>query len=87
MLLFRSEEPGSESSDRQTQRRTGEHIDRWCKAWRLPRGAVLSIEQAWKLADAWYRDRMSPAWRRRTMDEAHELFRSLGLTSDFWRFS
>ena len=71
MLLFRSEE----------------HIDRWCKAWRLTRGGVLSIDQAWKLADAWYRERMSPNWRRRTVDEAHELFASLGLASDFWRFS
>ena len=71
MLLFRSEE----------------HIDSWCKAWRLSRGAVLSIDQTWKLADAWYRERMSPTFRRRTVDEAHELFGSLGLTSDFWRFS
>ena len=71
MLLFRSEE----------------HVDRWCNAWRLPRGGVLSIEQAWKLADAWYRARMSPTFRRRTVDEAHELFASLGLTSEFWRFS
>ena len=71
MLLFRSEE----------------HIDRWCKAWRLTRGGVLSIDQAWKLADAWYRERMSPTFRRRTVDEAHELFASLGLTSEFWRFS
>ena len=76
MLLFRSEEQCSE-----------EHVDHWCKAWRLARGATLSVEQAWQLADAWYRDRMSPNWRRRTVDEAHELFASLGLTSDFWRFS
>jgi hypothetical protein len=69
MLIFRSEE----------------HIEKWCKAWRLPFGAVLSLEQAWKLADAWYRDRLSPDWRRRTVDEAHALFRSLGLTSEFWR--
>jgi hypothetical protein len=47
----------------------------------------LSVEQAWKLADAWYRDRFSPDWRRRTVDEAHELFRSLGMTSDFWRLA
>jgi len=70
MLIFRSED----------------HIALWCKAWRLPRGATLSVELAWKLADAWYHDRMSPDWRR-TVDEAHELFRSLGLTSEFWRFS
>jgi len=71
MLIFRSEE----------------HIDRWCMTWRLARGATLSVEQAWRLAHAWYRDRMSPGWRRRTVDEAHALFRSLELTSDFWRFS
>jgi len=71
MLLFRSEE----------------HIDRWCAAWKLPRGATLTVEQAWKLADSWYRDRLSPDWRRRTVNEAHDLFSSLGLVSDFWRFS
>jgi hypothetical protein len=71
MLIFRSEE----------------HIEKWCKSWRLPLGAVLSLEQAWKLADSWYGDRLSPYWRRRTADEAHELFRSLALTSEFWRLA
>jgi hypothetical protein len=71
MLLFRSEE----------------HIENWCRAWKLPRGAILSVEQAWKLADAWYRDRMSPHWRRRTTDETHKLFHSLGLTSEFWHLA
>jgi hypothetical protein len=71
MLIFRSEE----------------HIERWCTAWRLPRGATLTVEQTWKLADAWYRDRLSSHWRRRTVDEAHALFSSLGLTSDFWQLA
>jgi Alkylmercury lyase len=71
MLIFRSEE----------------HIDKWCKAWRLPRGATLSLEQTWKLAESWYRDRRAPAWRRRTVDEAHAIFHSLGLTSEFWRLA
>jgi len=71
MLIFRSEE----------------HIDRWCKMWRLPRGATLIVEQTWSLADVWYRDRMDAGWRRRTVDETHEVFRPLGLTSAFWRFS
>jgi len=71
MLIFRSEE----------------HIDNWCRAWSLPRGATLTLEQTWKLADLWYRDRLSPDWRRRTVEEAHDLFRSLGLTSEFWRLA
>ena len=48
---------------------------------------MLNLDDAWKLATAWYYDRMSPDWRRRTADEAHALFASLGLTSDFWRLS
>jgi Alkylmercury lyase len=71
MLIFRSEE----------------HVEKWCKAWRLPHGAVLTVEQAWKLADAWYGDRISSDWRRRTVDEAHELFHSLGLAAEFWRLA
>ena len=59
MLLFRSEE----------------HIDRECAAWKLPRGATLTAEQASKLADSWYRERLSPDWRRRTVNEAHDLYR------------
>jgi hypothetical protein len=69
MLLFRSEE----------------HIDRWCETWRLPRGAVLSLETGWRLARAWYGpDRREPAWRRRTVDEIEPIFAQLGLTSPFW---
>lgn len=87
MLLFRAEEQGVKEWRQSEDREAEAHIDRWCASWRLPRGATLTVDAAWKLADAWYRDRMSPARRRRTVDEAHALFRSLGLTSDFWRFS
>jgi len=69
MLLFRSEE----------------HIDRWCAAWRLPRGAILTLGAGWRLAQAWLGpDRRDPAWRRRTVEEAEALFTKLELTSSFW---
>lgn len=69
MLLFRSEE----------------HIERWCRSWKLERGAVLTMEQAWRLAQAWYGpDRRHPGWRRKTVDEAEALFAELGFTSGFW---
>jgi|HubBroStandDraft_1064217.scaffolds.fasta_scaffold1632600_1 hypothetical protein len=71
MLLFRSEE----------------EMDRWCRAWNLPRGAILSPSICWALAHAWYQDRRDPMWRRRTVDEAHALFRQLGLTGDFWKLN
>lgn len=69
MLLFRSEE----------------HVDVWSKSRGLERGGTMTPDQAWRLADAWYADRMSPNWRRRTADEAQAVFDGLGLTGDFWR--
>ena len=69
MLFFRSEE----------------HVDRWCRQWNLAVGAVLSVDQAWRLAQAWYRqDRREPDWRRKTVEESEALFAELGLTSSFW---
>ncbi len=69
MLLFRSEE----------------HVDRWCKAWRLERGAILTLDQQWRFAQAWYSpDRRDPTWRRKTPDEAEAVFTELGFTGPFW---
>jgi hypothetical protein len=69
MLFFRSEE----------------HVEAWCNQWKMERGAILSIEQGWRLAQAWYgSDRSKPAWRRKTLDETEALFSELGLTSAFW---
>ena len=69
MLLFRSEE----------------HRERWSDSRGLGRGATLSLTVLWRLADIWYRDRMSPSWRRRTPDEAQAVFSDVGLTGDFWQ--
>lgn len=69
MLIFRSEE----------------HVDRWCEARDLPRGGVLTPEQGWRLAQAWYEDKLRPDWRRHTPEETEALLGRLGLTGDFWR--
>lgn len=71
MLLFRSEE----------------HLHRWLATANLPPGGLLTLTQIWDLARAWYgEDRRAPTWRRKTADEAHEIFTAIGLTSDFWKF-
>jgi hypothetical protein len=44
----------------------------------------MSTQQAWRLADLWYRDRADPHWRRRTADEAERVFESIGLSGTFW---
>jgi carboxypeptidase C (cathepsin A) len=68
MLLFRDEE----------------HVDRWCEAWDLARGATITPQQAWRLASGWYKDKVRPEWRRHTVDEAEMLLSSIGLTDAFW---
>ena len=69
MLFFRSEE----------------HVERWCRARGLEPGAVLTRDQIWELARAWYGSRMEPQWSRRTTEEAQQVFTDLGLTGPFWQ--
>ena len=68
MLLFRDEE----------------HVERWCTAREMPRGAVLTPEQCWRLACGWYKDKLNADWRRHTLDETEHLLGGLGLTGAFW---
>jgi hypothetical protein len=69
MLLFRSEA----------------HVAGWCRTWHLPRGAVLTLDQGWRLAKAWYGDRLAPNWKPKSTEQAEILLKSLGLHSKFWR--
>ena len=69
MLLFRSEE----------------HVDRWCSERDLQRGGMMTPNQCWDLADAWYRDRLDASYQRRSVDVAQALFDSIGLLGEFWR--
>jgi hypothetical protein len=71
MLFFRSEE----------------HVVRWSRAQAVPSGAILTRDQIWQLASAWYGDRMEPGWRRRSPAEAQRLFADLDLTGPFWQLS
>jgi hypothetical protein len=62
------------------------HVDRWCEQWQLPRGAILSLDTASRLAEAWFRaDRRAPQWTRPAVAEVEALFASLGLSGEFWR--
>ncbi len=65
--------------------RSEEHVERWCRSRRVARGAAFSTEQAWRLARAWYADRLSPDWRRATPEEAQAIFARIGLTGEFWQ--
>ena len=69
MLLFRSEE----------------HVERWCRTRGLPKRPLVSLEQLWELAVAWYSNRLTPEARRPMGTEIREIFDRLGLTDPFWR--
>jgi hypothetical protein len=51
----------------------------------MPRGELLPYEQVWKLAQLWYADRLSPAFKGRSLAEARQIFVQLGLVSPFWQ--
>jgi hypothetical protein len=69
MLLFRSEE----------------HVDRWCAARGIARGAMFTPEQMWRVAKPWFERRLAPDWRRFTADEAEAVFERADLTGEFWK--
>jgi hypothetical protein len=71
MLLFRSEE----------------HVRRWTERRGTSIGATLPLAQGWRLAEAWYEDRLTPDWTRKTPDEAQAVFDSIGLVGTFWQLS
>lgn len=68
MLLFRSEE----------------HVARWCTRRAMARGGTMTPEQAWRLARAWYADKLEAGWRRKTVEEAEAVFAEIGLSGSFW---
>jgi hypothetical protein len=53
----------------------------------VTRGALMTIPQAWELSLKWYGNRLAPDFRRPTIDDAHAIFASVGLTGPFWRLS
>jgi alkylmercury lyase-like protein len=69
MLFFRSEE----------------HLTVWLDDHKTSRGAVLTLEETWRLAKAWYVDRRDPAWRPRSREEAQAVLDGVGLTEPFWK--
>lgn len=70
MLIFRSEE----------------HLQNWCDARTLLRGATLTVDNVWALSQRWYADRLDPDFSGRTPAEVAQIFAELNLTGPFWQF-
>jgi hypothetical protein len=48
-------------------------------------GELVAIDTLQELARRWYGDRLSPAWRPRTLGESQAILDAVGLTGEFWR--
>ena len=51
----------------------------------MTRGAIVPLDQVWRLAHSWYANRLAEDWRPRTPEATEQLLSTLGLTGDFWR--
>ncbi len=68
MLFFRSEE----------------HVQRWCAEHGVPQRPIITLQQLWQLALAWYENRLTVESRRPAPDEMTQIFARIGLTGSFW---
>jgi len=69
MLFFQSEETLTE----------------WLASRKAGRGDIISIPRLWELSQRWYHNRISPEYHGRTVEQVQEIFKELGLTSEFWQ--
>lgn len=66
--------------------RNEDHLNRWLTSRKLVKGAVVGLEQVWRLALAWFDDPRDPSWRQRTREEQQAIVEKVGLRGAFWRF-
>ena len=68
MLFFRSEA----------------HVRDWCREQGYVQRPIVSTDQLWALATAWYGSRLQPDSRRPQPHEMREIFARCGLKESFW---
>jgi hypothetical protein len=66
---------------------TGGDVHRWCEERQLTPGAIFDLTRLWRLAGAWYDDRLDPNWRRRTIGERQAILDDVDLRGGFWRLT
>jgi hypothetical protein len=68
MLFFRSEDL----------------VKAWCRSHGIVTRPLVTMEQLWELAVAWYESRISPEARRPGPAEMRQIFARVGLNDPFW---
>lgn len=59
-------------------------VEAWCAERDMAPGPLVSIEQLWGMATAFYGNRLEPHLRRLQADEVVGVFAGLGLHGSFW---
>lgn len=62
-------------------------LNAWLEFHKAERGEVFTVPQLWRLSQRWYRDRMSPDYHGRTLEQVQDIFNEFGLTSPFWQIT
>jgi hypothetical protein len=60
-------------------------INDWCNRHKVLKGQVLTLDKVWELSKIWYGNYLDDSWTRKTPEYAESLFKSVGLTGDFWK--
>ena len=59
----------------------------WLADMEMSRGAIMTLDQCWAMAQGWYAGRMEGAWRGRSPAAAQAILEGAGLTGPFWRMT
>ena len=60
-------------------------LEAWLEAKNSARGATLTVSQLWQLSQRWYQDRMDVEYHGRSLEQVGEIFKEVGLVSEFWQ--
>ena len=67
--------------------RSEEDVLAWCGERGITPGFIFDLGRLWRLACAWYDDRLALDWRRRTVCERQAILDAVGLDGPFWRLT
>jgi hypothetical protein len=60
-------------------------LEDWLGTKKAVRGETLTVSQLWHLSRRWYYNRLDVEYHGRTLEQAQEIFKEVGLVSSFWK--
>ena len=60
-------------------------LNAWLRSKNVARGATLAVSQLWQLSQRWYHNRMDVEYHGRSLEQVQQIFKEVGLVSDFWQ--